>query len=86
MLYEIINSALSCDKRICYFAYSHKVQSESGLTSTYGISAADVYENRSINDIMTDADGIEKLLDIAAESSVPVSSLNDFVENYIDEM
>lgn len=81
MLYEIINSALSCDKRVCYFAYSQTVQSESGMTNTYGISASDIYENCSINDVMTDADGIGKLLDIISESSVPVNSLNDFVEN-----
>ncbi len=86
MLYEIISSALSCDKRVCYFAYRHNVQSENGLTDTYGISASDISENCSINDVMTDINGIEKLLDIITEKSVPVNSLNDFIANYIDEM
>ncbi|MCI7804208.1 MAG: hypothetical protein MR503_03910 [Oscillospiraceae bacterium] len=86
MLYEIISSALSCDKRVCYFSYRHSVQSENGLADTYGISASDISGSRSINDVMTDLNGIEKLLDIISEKSVPVNSLNDFVENYIDEI
>lgn len=86
MLYEIISSSLSCDKRVCYFAYRHSIQSENGLTDTYGISASDLSGIHSINDVMTDLNGIEKMLDIIAEQSVPVNSLNDFVENYIDEI
>lgn len=86
MLYEIINSALSCDRRICYFAYRHSVQSENGLTDTYGISASDISGNCSVNDVMTDICGIDSLLDSIAEKSVPVNSLNDFVESYIGEI
>lgn len=86
MLYEIVKTALSCDKRISYFVFRHNVQSENGLTDTYGISASDISENCSVNDVMTDMNGIDKLLDIIAENSVPVNSLNGFIECYIDKM
>ncbi len=86
MLYEIISSALSCDKRICYFIYRHSAQSENGFADTYGISASDISGNCSVNDVMTDINETDKLLGIIAEKSVPVNSLNDFVENYIGEI
>lgn len=86
MPYEILKTVESCDRKICYFIYKHEIQSEDGSAYTYGMSAFDIYDKCSVDDVLTDFEESVKLVEAAAEKSIETKRFNEFILDYLSDM
>lgn len=86
ILFVLKNKNESCDNLIYYSitvteCYDHNPQQ----STIYGIKYSDGHKTFTINDITTDYERLERLVNLCNELELEVSQLNDVVEDFLSE-
>ncbi len=83
MLYQIIKTRTSADRKILYSLFTTTVSQNNINTHTYGIIASDCNGTISTNDIITDRNNIIRLLNILCENSIKPRDVSPYVNSYL---
>ncbi len=84
MWYKIIETKTSDNDQVFYSLFKRLKSLEELTAYTYGIIAADRKESYTIDDILTDRDEVETLLDNLCRESVNPKDFLPFVIQYLD--